>query len=121
MYPRANRLTRCQEADRQPKNFFLSSPRSPAPHLPSPPHPAHPVAAQVSLADASTVSSVNATVDADPVSSPHVEPGATSSTIRTFKLRLCNAYAWPEPVEMSRVQEPKLVEYPLAYKAEALR
>jgi len=72
---------------------------------------------QVSLADASTVSSVNATVDADPVSSPHVEPGATSSTIRTFKLRLCNAYAWPEPVEMSRVQEPKLVEYPLAYKA----
>lgn len=72
---------------------------------------------QVSLADASTVSTVNSTVDADPVSAPHVEPGATSNTIRTYKLRLCNAYAWPEAVEMSRVQEPKLVEYPLAYKA----
>jgi len=72
---------------------------------------------EVSLADASTVSTTNATVDADPVSAPHVDPGSTSDVIRTFKLRLCNAFAWPEALEMSRVQEPKLVEYPLAYKA----
>jgi len=78
---------------------------------------------QVSLADASTVSSGSATVDAVPVSTPHVEPGATSNTsreyniIRNYKLRLCNAFAWPEAIEMSRVQEPKLVEYPLPYKA----
>eukprot|EP00413_Alexandrium_margalefii_P043202 CAMPEP_0204594782 /NCGR_PEP_ID=MMETSP0661-20131031/52280_1 /ASSEMBLY_ACC=CAM_ASM_000606 /TAXON_ID=109239 /ORGANISM="Alexandrium margalefi, Strain AMGDE01CS-322" /LENGTH=270 /DNA_ID=CAMNT_0051605219 /DNA_START=82 /DNA_END=894 /DNA_ORIENTATION=+ len=37
-------------------------------------------------------------------------------TPRTFKLRLCNAYAWSAPLEMRRVQEPKLVEYPLPYK-----
>jgi len=72
---------------------------------------------QVSLVDASTVSTVNATADADPVSAPHVEPGATSDNILTYKLRLCNGFAWPEAVEMSRVQEPKLVEYPLPYKA----
>lgn len=33
-----------------------------------------------------------------------------------YSLRLCNAYAWPVPVTMSRVEEPKLLEYPLAYK-----
>uniref|UniRef100_A0A7S1WG52 Uncharacterized protein n=1 Tax=Alexandrium catenella TaxID=2925 RepID=A0A7S1WG52_ALECA len=34
----------------------------------------------------------------------------------SYKLRLCNAYAWSAPLEMRRVQEPKLVEYPLPYK-----
>mmetsp|Transcript_129587 Transcript_129587/g.276374 ORF Transcript_129587/g.276374 Transcript_129587/m.276374 type:complete len:322 (-) Transcript_129587:15-980(-) len=31
-------------------------------------------------------------------------------------LRLCNAFAWPAPLEMRRLEEPKLVQYPLAYK-----
>jgi len=35
---------------------------------------------------------------------------------KAFQLRLCNAYAWSAPLEMRRVQEPKLVEYPLPYK-----
>lgn len=33
------------------------------------------------------------------------------------RLRLCNGYASPEPMEMRRLEDPKLVEYPLAYKA----
>lgn len=35
---------------------------------------------------------------------------------KTYKLRLCNAFAWSAPLEMRRVQEPQLVEYPLPYK-----
>lgn len=34
----------------------------------------------------------------------------------TYRLRLCNAYTFHEPLEMRRTEEPKLVEYPLAYK-----
>jgi len=35
----------------------------------------------------------------------------------SFKMRLCNAYASNEALEMRRLQEPQLVEYPLPYKA----
>jgi hypothetical protein len=36
--------------------------------------------------------------------------------IGTYKLRLCNAYAALDPLEMRRLEEPKIVEYPLPYK-----
>lgn len=35
----------------------------------------------------------------------------------TYRLRLCNAYTYHEPLEMRRTEEPKLIEYPLPYKA----
>lgn len=33
-----------------------------------------------------------------------------------YQLRMCNAYAHSKPLEMRRVQAPRLVEYPLPYK-----
>lgn len=52
------------------------------------------------------------------VSDPHAPAASFSSGgLSTYKLRLCNAFAWAHPLEMSRVQEPQLVEYPLPYKA----
>lgn len=49
---------------------------------------------------------------------PQLEQAAATvqEPMGMYNLRLCNAYAWPAPVTMSRVQEPKLLEYPLAYK-----
>eukprot|EP00448_Togula_jolla_P003978 CAMPEP_0170599310 /NCGR_PEP_ID=MMETSP0224-20130122/16724_1 /TAXON_ID=285029 /ORGANISM="Togula jolla, Strain CCCM 725" /LENGTH=283 /DNA_ID=CAMNT_0010923943 /DNA_START=85 /DNA_END=936 /DNA_ORIENTATION=+ len=34
----------------------------------------------------------------------------------TYQFRLCNAYASDEPLEMRRLEEPRLVQYPLPYK-----
>lgn len=36
--------------------------------------------------------------------------------IATYKLRLCNAYTSSDRLEMRRLQEPRIVEYPLPYK-----
>lgn len=47
--------------------------------------------------------------------SPVVELAASDAPAN-YGLRLCNAFAWPAPLEMSRIEEPKLVEYPLPYK-----
>jgi len=44
-------------------------------------------------------------------------PASAGTAPKTYALRLCNAYAWPAPLEMRRMQEPKLVEYPLPYKS----
>lgn len=36
--------------------------------------------------------------------------------VRLWKLRVCNAFASRSPLEMRRVQEPQLVEYPVPFK-----
>lgn len=43
------------------------------------------------------------------------QPPAQDAT-GLYQLRLCNAFAWPLPLEMRRVEAPMLVEYPLPYK-----
>lgn len=51
--------------------------------------------------------------------SPHQKKHEVSEVLAqtSYGLRLCNAFAWPAPLEMSRLQEPKIMENPLPYKA----
>lgn len=56
----------------------------------------------------------------DQASAPQPEAAAREQEQEAsmlYQLRLCNAYAWPLPVEMRRVEAPMLVEHPLPYKA----
>lgn len=90
-----------QDAAPQPEPSQALPPQPEAAAEPMQPDPALPPQAEVA---------------AEP-QQPEVAAPRAPEPVGMYKLRLCNAYAWPEPLEMRRVEEPKLVEYPLPYKS----